>query len=501
MATVSATSVETPLVLSLDIGSSSVRSGLYDALGREVLDTAFRAGTRLETSKDGAATADPGQLLEALFGCVDQTLAAAGPLADAIAGVGACTFVGNLMGIDGSGRPVTPLWTYADTRAAGIADRLRRTRDEIDAHQRTGCRFHPGYAPPQLLWLRENSPDTYAKARRWITLGEYLELKLFHECAVSNSAASWSGLLNIAECDWDGETLAMLEIGPDLLSPVTDVSRSRKGLDAAFAERWPALAGIPWFPAVGDGAAANVGSGCAGPEAIALSMGTSSAMRIVLPAPVSPIPDGLWCYRVDRNRVLLGGALSEGGNVYEWVRTRFREISEEALLKILETADGHGLTVLPFLTGERSPGWAGYAKAAIHGITLATRPEEILAAFLEAVAFRIGMVYDRLVSHAPSARILASGGALAASSAWVRILADVLNAEVAAAPVGEASARGVALLALENLGLDRALEIQPKVSATYHPDPARHKAYRAAMARQRELYGKLVVPPREWENR
>lgn len=501
MATVSVTSVETPLVLSLDIGSSSVRSGLYDALGREVGGTAFQTRKGLEKTTDGAATADPDQLLGLLFDCIDRTLTAVGAHGADIVGVGTCTFVGNIMGIDGAGRPVTPLMTYADTRAHKATELLRRTLDEKANQQRTGCRFHPGYAPSQLLWLRDNMPEAFAEARRWITLGEYLELKLFGECAVSSSAASWSGLLNIHACDWDATILGVLGMERDRLSPVVDASQPRRDLVAEFSARWPALASTPWFPAIGDGAAANVGSWCSGPEAIALTMGTSSAMRIALPALSGPIPDGLWCYRIDKARLLLGGALSEGGNVYEWVRTRFKDIPDEALLKALETPDSHGLTILPFLAGERSPGWAGYAKATIHGVTSATRPEDILAAFLEAVAFRIGMVHERLVPRASATRIMASGGALTASPVWLGIIADVLNAEVAITPITEASARGAALLALENLGIADAAETRPDISTVYKPNAARHQAYRAAMKRQRELYDKLVTPMKnqDWE--
>jgi len=82
--------------------------------------------------------------------------------------------------------------------------------------------------------------------------------------------------------------------------------------------------------------------------------------------------------------------------------------------------DGHGLTVLPFLAGERSPGWKGDAKAAVLGITQATRPVDILQAALEAVAYRIGLVFDLLQARAdPGPRVVAAGGAVLAHPAWL----------------------------------------------------------------------------------
>src|SRR6185436_17883458 len=145
------------------------------------------------------------------------------------------------------------------------------------------------------------------------------------------------------------------------------------------AGRWPALARTPWFPALGDGACSNVGAGCTGPVRAALLVGNSGALRVVVPdRPMAP-PAGLWCYRVDRRRRVLGGSLSNGGSVYAWLRETLalgdpdRIEAEVAALP----PDGHGLTLLPFLAGERSPGWVAQARAAISGLSLATRPIEI----------------------------------------------------------------------------------------------------------------------------
>ena len=109
--------------------------------------------------------------------------------------------------------------------------------------------------------------------------------------------------------------------------------------------------------------------------------------------------------------------------------------------------------MLPFLAGERSPGWKGDAKAAVLGISQATHPMDILQAALEAVAYRIGLVFDLLKSLAdPGPQVVASGGAVLVHPAWLQIITDVLGVPVIASQVREASARGAALLALESVG-------------------------------------------------
>ena len=156
--------------------------------------------------------------------------------------------------------------------------------------------------------------------------------------------------------------------------------------------------------------------------------------------------------------------------------------------------DGHGLTVLPFLAGERAPGWAGHARATIHGLTLATTPLHILRAGLEAVAYRIALVFDLLRPVLPAdPQVIASGGALLRSPAWLEIMTDVLGRPVSVSHVQEASARGSALLALEALGALAGLDDAPDfVSVARYPDAGKHARYRPAIERQQALYERLV---------
>jgi gluconokinase len=463
-----------------------------------------RETLELCTTTDGGSQADPDALLACAWRCVDGTLARAGALGAHIEAVAATTFVGNVLGVDERDRAVTPLITYADTCSVEQVDWLRRELDEDAVHQRTGCPFHTSYLPAQLLWLAQTQPDLFQRVARWISLGEYGERQLFPlkrpgspgQVAVSYSVASWTGLLNRRGLEWDAPLLAVLPVGSDQLSPLGHGDEPHRGLRDRFADRWPALRDVPWFPAVADGAAANVGSGCMSPDRVALTVGTTSAVRLVTEDEVGRVPDGLWCYRVDGHRSLPGGALSEGGNLFAWMRATLQLPHRSQLDAALEAMapDSHGLTVLPFLTGERSPGWAGDARATLHGLSLATTPLDILRAGMEAVAYRVALILDRL---RPLLRdrfqVVASGGALINSSAWLQIMADVLGRPVAISQVEEASARGTALLALQAMGaLDDLGRAPSFVGASVQPDAGRRACYVQAVARQQMLYDKLV---------
>jgi len=495
MSTVNSRQAESPLVVSIDIGTSSIRVALFDRLGRAIDGFEARQTHEFRTDATGASEADPDFLLDLIFQCLDQVIARAAKISLPIAGVAACSFVNNILGLDQDHRVVIPLTTYADTRSAGEVTGLRKDFDEERIHDRTGCHFHPSYLPARFRWLYRNQPDLFGKSARFVSIGEYLELKLFGEAAVSYSVASWTGLLNRNALQWDRELLEGLLVRKEQLSPLTDVGRPRRGLRPEFSRRWPALRDVPWFPAVGDGATANVGSGCVSPKRVALTVGTTSAMRAVLIDRVESIPSGLWCYRVDGRRSLLGGALSEGGSVFAWMRSAFQFELEglEKKLSALEP-DGHGLTVLPFFAGERAPGWAGHARATLHGISLATTPLHLLQASLEGVAYRIALVFELLRPLLPGdPQVVASGGAILSSPAWLQIMTNAIGRPVAASGVPEASERGSVLLALEALGIIPDLEQAPDfIGAIYEPSPPIHLRYREAIARQKELYRKLV---------
>lgn len=225
-------------------------------------------------------------------------------------------------------------------------------------------------------------------------------------------------------------------------------------------------------------------------------VGTSGAMRVCLTAESVAIPEGLWCYRVDGRRLLLGGSLSNGGSVYAWLTDTLRLPPAEEVERELGamSPDAHGLTVLPFLAGERSVGWVASARAAVVGLSLATRPIDVLRAGLETVAYRFALIHGQLREACPDVReVIATGGALLASPAWTAIMADALGVPLTPSTEAEGSSRGAALLASEALGLIPSLEAVPAgTGPAIPPDPGRHARYRAGLARHRALYDLLI---------
>jgi gluconokinase len=479
------------MILAIDVGTSSARAALYDDAARLVDGRFHQVAYRPRVTPEGGAEIDAETLLDAVVTAVDRVLAA--PARRDVIAVGVSTFWHGLMGFDASGRPATPVFLWGDTRSADDADALGAALDEERLRQRTGCHVHSSYWPAKLRWLARTRPEAFAAVRSWGSFGEHLEMELFGAARTSLSIASGTGLLDQARAEWDADALAAAGITTTHLFPLVDRTDACRSLTPRWSLRWPALRAAAWFPAVGDGAASNVGSGCVDPSRIALNLGTSAALRVLTPTPPVP-PRGLWRYRVGRSLSAIGGATSEGGNVFAWCRDTLRlppHDEVEAALAATDPVDH--VRALPFLAGERSPGWNARRRGALAGLTLDTRPLDILRAMLDAVALRLALVYALLRPCVPADHlIVASGAAADHSPAWLQIITDALGHPITRSTEPEATSRGTALLALEAVGLLRDLaSAEAPLGVTLVPDHARHARYVEALERQKDLDRRL----------
>lgn len=488
---------EKTVVLALDIGTSGVRAGLFNSRGNEI------AGSQVSLSHEladlaGATDSDADALINLVERALDLTVARAESFVSRIDYVAPTCFWHSLVGTDEKGRAVTPLLGWADTRAAETVKDLRSRFDESKTHSRTGARFHPSYWPAKLLWLQQTRPAMFAQTAKWLSLSDYFFLRLFGDECTSVSMASATGLFNQQLCDWDREICEGLGISIEQLSRIAQPDKTFQRLLLDYATRWPLLDGAAWLPAIGDGAANNIGAGCVNPERTALMIGTSGAMRVLFTGdPPAALSSDLFCYRADRGRVVIGGALSDGGGLYRWMKETLLLNYDDSDLEHALAAmapDAHGLTVLPFWSGERATGWSSSAQGSVVGLTARTKPIDIVRAGMEAVCYRFALLAKALDRVAPKATIVATGNALLSSPAWAQMVADVLGRRIEISTISEASSRGAALLALEAVGkIDSIETVDAEFANTLEPDMTRHARHAQAIERQQKLYAKLIT--------
>ena len=497
------------IILAVDAGSSSVRCSAYACAAgrvRPIDGASHRVPLAAVRPRTGHIRVDA--VLSAIDACVDGVLAALRPTvrgADGgvpIRAVGFSTFVLNLVGVDASGAPVGDAATlsYACSRddvaaeCEALRSRLSETRQRR-LYRQTGAPLHPSYALPQLLAFYRHA-DHRALARRvasWQSLSSLcLRRWTGGEAAppgpISYSEASWTGLFDFRTCRWHEDAMDVLSRGgvaPGLLPRVCDFDEVRGRLRerSEYYDRWPEMRGARFYLGVGDGAAANIGSKCGAPDRIAVTIGTSAAARVCLPLSVGGddrdvrLPPGLFCYRVDRRRVLVGGALTDGGSVVAWLRTLLRLEDEDrfaacmveaarryaartrptlpgAAAAAAAAAAAEEEVLLPFLAGERSTGFRGGATGCLSGLTRDTSPAGLVYAGVRAVTLRLGCVVS-LLRDARAARgveeeggivLVASGGALERNALWQQMIADCTGIKMAVEAGGELTSRGVAVL-------------------------------------------------------
>ena len=490
---------EPPFILALDVGTSSTRALIFDANGNALPNALAQRTYKLTISNEGEVSVHPDALVSIVAQTIDDVLAMTGPSAEYIVAVAIDTFWHGLMGVDANNHPLTPLILWEDTRPHDAALELRKQLIEETIHARTGARLHASYWPAKLRWLATQEPETFASVSQWLSFGEYLYRHFLGRSVCSLSMASGTGMLNTRARTWDTELMEVLHVQPEQLPPLGDLHESVQGLTPEYASAWPTLRSIPWFPATGDGAAACVGSGCASMENWSLTIGTSSAMRVVLPPEQVIPPLGLWLYLIDAKRAVLGGALSEGGNLLSWLDSvlELPSLADTENLVAAVPPDSHGLTILPFISGERSLGWHADARMTISGIQAHISPADLLRAGMEAVAYQLDALCEQLCRalqvEKTMPKIIGSGGALLGSVTLGHIVADALGVPVYPSLDHEASARGAALLALEAMGiLPDVAQVSPHLKPEIKPDAENHAVYMKGAERQQKLYRALL---------
>lgn len=457
-----------PAVLAIDLGTSSVRTALFDARARSIPGSSASRVYRVRHTIDHGAELDPAVLLRATRNSLRQTLGLTKGAPRAIGGSG---FWHSLLGLDHAGEPLTPVYTWADARGAADAARLRAEFDEHEIQQRTGCMLRASFWPAKLRWLRRTQPKLFRRVARWLSPAEWIFEKIWKVRACSHSMASGTGLYNLARRDWDDEALEACCLTRTQLGALRDAV----DCDGSIV-----------FPAIGDGAAGNLGSGATRPGFVAINVGTSAAVRAVPPIGAR-LPFGLFEFVIDSKRNLLGGAMSNAGNLRAWALRELRLPNDKRDLERLLRKAGAGaasLTILPFWAGERAPTWPENLTGTVVGLSQATTAADLLVATLTAVCHRLADILEMLEGSIGRAKKIIVSGGILQSPASLRLLADSLGRDFEVCGDQEASLRGAAVHALEQLGRNIA---PPRFQRRIRHDRARSKRAREKRARQGAL--------------
>lgn len=480
------------VVIGIDIGTTSTKVVAYDTAGRRHCEA--EAGYPLAEPEPGTAVQDPGAVLAAVLASLTQVAATARGAGGTITGVSFSSAMHSLIGLDGGGVPLTPSITWADVRATDQAEELRHLSIGAELHRRTGTPVHPMSPLTKLIWFREKEPAVFSSATRWVGIKEYVLAHLTGRFVVDRSIASATGLMDLASLAWWPPALELAGVRADQLSsivPTTEHLAFRPAIAAHLG-----LEGIPIVIGAGDGPLANLGVGAVRPGVAACSLGTSGAARVIVEHPgVDPL-GRVFCYALTDERWAVGGAISNGGVVLEWVRqTLTPEVApgqEASLLALAAQAPpgSDGLLMLPYLLSERAPHWSALARGAYIGLTRAHRRPHLVRAALEGVCQQLALVMEAVRAAGNEIREIRATGGFLRDTFTRQLLTDVVGSEIGFAAATEGSAFGAALLGMQALGLIETIELAAElvpIGETRSPDRANAALYR----RQRAIFDGL----------
>lgn len=395
----------------------------------------------------------------------------------------------SICGLDSSGSPVTPTYSWDYMDSANYAESLRRDPSLSEAfYRRTGCMPHNTYPSYTLGYLRTQGLDT---ARcRFATQGGYNFYRLTGCLRESRSTQSGSGLVNLETTDYDPFVLSWLGLDRNQLGEL-GTYRDTAPLSSAGAAMLGLKAGIPVIPAYPDGALNQLGSFAGRPGIMTMSVGTSGALRLTAPQPVLPAGGELWCY-LGAEGVVSGAAVAGACNCVDWFQKK--------LLKgrlSFEELEGTGIgsrdipVFLPFLYGERCPGWQGKRRGGFLQMEGCHDLSDMYHGIQAGVLLNMWQCYDILCRQNGIPReVLLSGGILN-SVHWTQMAADILEREILAVVCPDASTMGAVALGLYTTGaLDAVSDFRAEYDKAirFLPDPGKQTFYRHQKERYLNAY-------------
>jgi gluconokinase len=436
-------------VIGADLGTTSIKAVAFDADGHEIARAAET--TALAYMEAGAAEQDPADVYEALIRVLEQVASAARVLGYTVERVGLSAAMHSLIPVAADGAPLSPALLWMDSRAQAAATALWERPAGKAVYQRTGTPVHPMSPLVKLIWMRDQRPDLFRAAAMFVSLKEWAWHRWFGEWQVDAATASATGLYNLLERAWDPEALALAGITAVRLSTIVPTTYARQDAGEPRLTQAGISAETTFAIGASDGVLANLGVGAIGSDVLALTIGTSLAVRTGSGRPFTDAVARTFCYVLDADRYIVGGPSNSGGVVLEWLsRNVLAGPPPDGLAGLIAAAERAGdddLLCLPYIAGERAPLWNGHASGVFLGLRLQHGRAHLMRAAIEGIIFNAYVIAARLFDELGQPRRIAASGRVL-ETAWVRqLVADVFDLPVQYLGNIDASARGAATLA------------------------------------------------------
>lgn len=492
-------------LLGLDVGTTGTKGVAFNLDGKAIA-SAYREYPLL-SPKPGWLELDP----EQVWGCVKEVLSevASKTAHDPIRALAISAQGEAIHAVDRSGACLTHSVVTFDARTADMPAWWLEHKSRLDLARITGMPLHGMYSLNKVLWFKQNAPDVYAKAWKWLCYEDFVQFRLGLEPVMSHSLAARTMALDARRGEWSQEILAIANVPLDLFARTAPSGTVVGTIPDAVADELGLPRGVVVATGGHDQPAGALGAGIlAGGEAV-YATGTVDCICPIYETysiTEETVAGNLCCYPSCVPGLYASIAFNfTGGSLLKWYRDTFAR--EEARIAAESGRDVYdllceqvpdkpeSLVILPHFTVTGTPHFDTASRGAILGLTLQTTASDIVSAILSGVTYEMKLNLEMLQSAGIGIDKLRAVGGGAKSRVWVQRKADILGVPVAVLEISEAASLGVALLAGQAAGfiesLKETLETAVRIKFTCDPDPYRSREYAERYSVYRDVYGAL----------
>jgi gluconokinase len=459
----------TSYMLGVDIGTTSTKAVLFTEKGKVIEQE--NIGYPLYTPDMSTAEQDPEEIFQAVLQSISNIMKHHS--GKKLSFISFSSAMHSVIAIDENDQPLTPVITWADNRSEAWAHKIKAELNGHEVYKRTGTPIHPMSPLTKIAWIVNERPEIAVKVKKYIGIKEYIFKKFFDQYVVDYSLASAMGMMNLKTLDWDDEALEIAGVTRSQLSELVQTTKIFRVCHPELAKQMNIDPQTPFVIGASDGVLSNLGVNAIRKGEIAVTIGTSGAIRTIIDKPQTDEKGRIFCYCLTENHWVIGGPVNNGGMVLRWIRDELASAEVETakrlgidpyevLTKIAERVrpGSDGLLFHPYLAGERAPLWNPDVRGSFFGLSMSHKKEHMIRAALEGVIYNLYTVFLALTEcmDGPVTRIQATGG-FARSDVWRQMMSDIFESEVVVPESYESSCLGACILGLYALEKIESFEV------------------------------------------
>ena len=393
---------------------------------------------------------------------------------------------------DNNFRPMTNVYNWNSIVSSETYSKLRNDSDFVDKfYENTGCMVSTIYPLFKLIYLKENGYNI--SDYKIMSQGVYNLYNLTGMYKDSASLASGSGLLNVFNKNYYEYLFDYINISFNNLPQIVSV-KSTFPITAEMAKLLGVNTGTPVSMCLPDGASNHIAVAGNEPNIMSFSVGTSGALRLSIDKPyVSKDNHSTWCY-LSPDNWLIGAATSGAGNCSSWYKNKFFPDKSYAEIESVCASRDDSPVFLPFLYGERSPGWNDYLMGSFHSIKDEFDNYDFFTAVLEGILFNLYQCYLEIIKTSHSndiSKIVLSGG-IVHSEFWTQLCVDIFG-RIMDIPVNlQSSLLGGVIFGLTLNGEETEAKKLMKIQRTVKPNKDKFEYYQTKYQKYLKHYNYLI---------